>query len=409
MQSARQPSELRMQQHRRMVVARKTTNKSSIKINAFTILELIVVIAGLGILASLGIPNLLKYLEQVKIDQAIVLLNSAAAECIQMYRSEGISALNKKPSILQREKLPDGYSYQAGQDKCQTVAIEDPSDPESLLVTLGFLIDNKTGAPKVSKFSEYKHPDTKYACEQWGGCGEGANVQAIIEEQKRRAEEKARLAAIEERYNAWLKGPPPGTGNYTQDGKNVWAFQGRVVADQEKFNQVIVQECGKELAVALNNAITSKYDGLFTYNGKNGGCTTNTYLCSGADVKTKEAYDACKKKQWDDACDAELLRRKANNINGLFEKLADGRGCNAVYLCNGTEWSTQAGYDSSPCGKKEVCTTVKGACTTITTNCRSVRTTCAKPLFNNCFQWNYATQCDNATTCQPDRQVCEWK
>jgi len=397
-----------MQRRRRMVVARKTTNKSAIKINAFTILELIVVIAGLGILASLGIPNLLKYLEQVKIDQAIVLLNSAAAECIQMYRSEGISALNKKPSILQREKLPDGYSYQAGQDKCQTVAIEDPSDPESLLVTLGFLIDNKTGAPKVSKFSEYKHPDTKYACEQWGGCGEGANVQAIIEEQKRRAEEQARLAAIEERYNAWLKGPPPGTGPYTQDGKNVWAFQGRVVADQEKFKQVLEQECGKELAVELNKAITSKYDGLLTFNGKNGGCTINTYLCSGADVKTKEAYDACKKKEWDDACDAELLRRRSNKINGLFERLADGRGCKAVYLCNGSEYTAKSEYDSSPCGKKYVCETVKGNCTT-TSVCNQVITGCSQWFRGSCNAPIYGCNYTYSTTCAPDSEKCEWK
>jgi len=374
--------------------------------SGYSLLELIVVIAGLGILASLAIPNFLKYLEQAKIDQAKSLLNSAAAECLQMYRSEGISALSKKPSILQREKLPDGYSYREGQDKCQTVAIEDPSDPESQLVTLGFWIDDVTGAPKVSKFSEYKHPDTKYACEQWGRCGEGANVQAIIEEQKRRAEEQARLAAIEERYNAWLKGPPPGTGNYTQDGKNVWAFQGRVVADEEKFNQVLVQECGKELAVALNNAITSKYDGPLTLNGKNGGCTINTYLCSGADVKTKEAYDACKKKEWDDACDAELLRRRSNKINGLFERLADGRGCKAVYLCNGTEYTDKSLFDSSICGRTWRCTNVAQPC---------INKTYTVTITPSCYKEGRAYICPNPyqedrTVCepQPAKEVCNW-
>jgi len=86
-------------------------------IKGFTLLELIVVIAGLGILAGLAIPNFLKYLEQAKIDQAKSLLSSASAECLQMYRSEGISSLSKKPSILEREQLPNGYSYIEGQDK----------------------------------------------------------------------------------------------------------------------------------------------------------------------------------------------------------------------------------------------------------------------------------------------------
>jgi len=208
--------------------------------HGFSLLELIVVIAGLGILASLAIPNFLKYLDQAKIDQAKSLLNSAAAECLQMYRSEGISALSKKPSILEREPLPDGYSFIEGQDKCQAIAIEDPSNQESLLTTLGLTIDDISGAPKVSKWSVFKHPDTKYACEQWGGCGEGANVRAIIEEQNRRAEEQARLAAIEARYNAWLKGPPPGTGNYTQDGKDVWAFQGRILENKTKYDEAVL-------------------------------------------------------------------------------------------------------------------------------------------------------------------------
>ena len=351
--------------------------------SAFTLLELIIVIAGLAALAGLAIPNYLKYIEEAKIDKAKSLLNAASSECLQMYRSEGISSLSKKPSILEREQLPNGYSYIEGQDKCQAIAIEDPSNSESLLVTLGLTIDDASGAPKVSKWSVYKHPDTKYACEQWGGCGEGANVQAIIAEQKRRAEEQAHLAAIEERYNAWLKGPPPGTGNYTADGKNIWAFQGRVLADEAKFNQVIEQECGKELTDALNNAKSTKFDELFTYTGKNGGCSISTYLCSGKDVGSKDGYDACKKEEWDNACDAELLRRKQTNTNGLFEKLPGGRGCKATYLCNGSEYSTQADYEKTSCGKKYICI--------------DTPPTCRKSFFGSCIEWSAPSQ------------TCEWK
>jgi len=169
-----------------------------------------------------------------------------------------------------------------------------------------------------------------------------------------------------------------------------------------------VQECGKELAVALNNAITSKYDGPLTLNGKNGGCTINTYLCSGADVKTKEAYDACKKKEWDDACDAELLRRRSNKINGLFERLADGRGCKAVYLCNGSEYTAKSEYDSSPCGKKYVCETVKGNCTT-TSVCNQVITGCSQWFRGSCNAPIYGCNYTYSTTCAPDSEKCEWK
>ena len=49
--------------------------------HGFTLLELIVVLAGLGILSSLAIPNYMKYLDYAKVDEAKALLNSAAADC----------------------------------------------------------------------------------------------------------------------------------------------------------------------------------------------------------------------------------------------------------------------------------------------------------------------------------------
>ncbi len=329
------------------ILQRTKNNTFKIYVQAFTILELIAVIAGLAILATLSLPNFLKYLEEAKIDQAKSLLNSASAECLQMYRSEGISSLSKKPSILEREQLPDGYSYIEGQDECQVIAVEDPSSSESLLVTLGLTITiDASGAPKVSKWSVYKHPDTKYACEQWGGCGEGANVQAIIAEQKRRAEEQARLAAIEERYNAWLKGPPPGSGHYTQDGKDVWAFQGRILASESKYNEEFERACGTEATAALNAAKTSNLYGPFTPPTSSPGCSSNTYwLCNGKDVGSEEGLTACKEEERQTRCTAAEGRWKDSGVNGKFSE----PGCEVKWQCNKEILSNQSDYDKSSC------------------------------------------------------------
>ena len=54
--------------------------------HGFTLLELIVVLAGLGILSSLAIPNFVDIFDSNNVDEIKALLNSAAADCLQNSR-----------------------------------------------------------------------------------------------------------------------------------------------------------------------------------------------------------------------------------------------------------------------------------------------------------------------------------
>ena len=56
------------------------------KNEGFTLIELIVVLAGLGILSSLTITNVMKYIDYAK-SMKQTLLNKAAAECLQEFRA----------------------------------------------------------------------------------------------------------------------------------------------------------------------------------------------------------------------------------------------------------------------------------------------------------------------------------
>ena len=56
------------------------------KNNAFTLLELVVVLAGLGILSSLAYSQVVDAIKYAKVDEAKALLNMAAAKCLQELR-----------------------------------------------------------------------------------------------------------------------------------------------------------------------------------------------------------------------------------------------------------------------------------------------------------------------------------
>jgi len=53
----------------------------------FSLLELVTVFAGITILAALGIPNVINYLNYVRVKEAKATLNLAAAECLQLARN----------------------------------------------------------------------------------------------------------------------------------------------------------------------------------------------------------------------------------------------------------------------------------------------------------------------------------
>ena len=81
--------------------------KKLIKQKGFTLLELIVVLAGLGILSSLAIPSFIDLLDSSKVDEIKALLNSAAADCLQKARSE-------TDPIIDDEIISDGIMEKIG-------------------------------------------------------------------------------------------------------------------------------------------------------------------------------------------------------------------------------------------------------------------------------------------------------
>ena len=58
----------------------KKSSSKQLERPGFTLLELLVVLAGLGVLSSLAITNVSKYIDYTREDQANSLLNSEAAD-----------------------------------------------------------------------------------------------------------------------------------------------------------------------------------------------------------------------------------------------------------------------------------------------------------------------------------------
>ena len=77
-------------------------------IQGFTLIELVVVLAGLSALAAFTIPNVLNTIKLNKIEEAKALMNSFAADCLGQYRvsTDPVKFVeNAVPADLDNEKL----------------------------------------------------------------------------------------------------------------------------------------------------------------------------------------------------------------------------------------------------------------------------------------------------------------
>ena len=115
-----------------------------------------VVVAGLGILSSFAIANVIKYFDYANVDEAKSLLNRVAADCLQNLRRQGSDSLTKtvETNIISKERLENtGYEFQepGTTNICGNVLITATlEDKKDRMPDLGFTIDAKGNLIKLA-------------------------------------------------------------------------------------------------------------------------------------------------------------------------------------------------------------------------------------------------------------------
>jgi len=326
----------------------------------FTLVELVVVIAGLAALASFSIPNFLNSIKLNKIEEAKAIMNSYASDCLGKFRistdpSDFIE--NAVPDELDNIKLSTlSYQIDGEKNKCSHVAIKPLNDNEKDFYAFDFRMSSDGRILKTATPSD--NPRFLNSCRGWAGrnCG-------LSEAQKA---EFARLAALAKaesecisNYSKWLADGSSGESTSWDKGnesctRKVFAFEGIPVNSLEAVDQALNAKYGRacvDWRLSKKNSI-SPNGNPETKNPECGGI--QYWFHSGNEFTTQADWTEYDNKIKEQACIKDRSNAISQKKSGKYTygPTPGPDPCGKlVWLCNGDEYSSESDYKSTSCGK----------------------------------------------------------
>jgi len=345
-----------------MKISRTFKNKYN---DGFTLTELIVVVAGLAILSSLSIPNILNRVKLNQLEEVKALMNGYIIDCMGKYRTASSYENDFKdkevPNDLSNQKLATlNYRIVKDKDKCSEVALTPLNEKEEDLFPFSFEIGFdgrvfKRGTPP--KPTRTNQPFKK-SCENWAGKNCGMSEEDKAEYERLKLLEQKRSECISS-YNKWLS--EGGTGeNRTWDSsldkceRPVFAFEGNPVNSIEAVYQAEIAKYGRECLDWRTKQMTAK---RISPNGN----PETIKACRGVDYWFHSGEEFTSQAGWNNHDDT--LKRDAcyaDRENALKQKKSGeytyGPGfrpepCGVTrYLCDGKEHPSLEAYRNTKCG-----------------------------------------------------------
>jgi len=347
-----------------------------LKLNiGYTLVELVVVAAGLATLAAIATPNVIGFVQEARADEAKAIINTAAAECIREANQSGAVPADIIPPTFKREdpesKLPWGYSF-VGDTKggCGMIAIEDknkqthlPSyaaeicnvnlnDKDPIKAGMCWVPNfdpiTEKGPIGIVKHSEYKDESafTKNECIRWATSraqcySTSGEIEKLVALGKNRAE------ILRAKAKAWAEFAEAKNNKFTGQFKrdiidlDVWLLNGVEMTNEQAYKDAVaaIEKAKNEAEYKQWLAGPPPGDGQNPIFSKGVG---KWGAFEGIEVNSEDEYKVKQREKQNNEFLAAVQDAKNSKKDGKVEKHGFTR-----YTWNGKEFETEAEWQKA--------------------------------------------------------------
>ena len=297
------------------------------KENGFSLVEIVVVLSILSTLSAITIPNILRTIKLNRLDEAKILMDSYAAECLNEYRL-GSDLSNVSPISYSEKKINNLGLKKTNGSNCAKFSIE-PSISDNLLYQFDFRIGSDSGNI-VKTATPASNESSKKSCELWAGDLCTSNQASKTAWDNIFNLEKSKTTCDTNFFN-WKKTLPSGSYNTWDNDlnsctKKMWVHKNYIADSETKYLSIKANEECLEAKKPFSNHTGEQYIAA---------CQKTFYFYKGIDMGSN-AFMQKKLIEEDEAnCMVNREEKRLSSSNGKYiGEESSGKCGDYFWICN---------------------------------------------------------------------------
>jgi len=309
----------------------------------FSLIEAVVVLSILSTLSLISIPKILTSIKLNRIDEAKMLMDSYASECLEGFRL-GNQLSTFSPQTFSEKKVNTlGYTKDPNSN-CLKFSLNPLKSNNNLAFQIDFMIGPETGTLIKTATPSSESASLK-SCEMWAGdlCSSSGGLKSNWESIFNTENNKI---ICESNFYNWKQSQPSGSSNtwdeFTQScTKTLWVHKNYVADSESKYQKI------------KSNEECSASKKLFsTYTGEKyiPQCNQTYYFYNGIDMGSKDLMQVKLIEDQEASCKVKREEKRVSSPNGKQPGEALSGECgNSYWICNQKILTTLDQWKESDC------------------------------------------------------------